>query len=219
MIDPLVIESKVRSKLQYNESLLWVGVPSLTPFTGEMIARTVVGVIPFYFSFLSLILMASQLWHPEMSWPNLPWVLVGLGISTIILLLGFSSFLSPWMLSWRLNEVVYAITDQRAFVLTSKSQIWNPVPAYKKGESIIEFSLDHLRHYQKQWRDFGRTDLIFHREWRKRIRGGGSWYYFGFFGLPNLEEPVQIIEQSFRSTNLQTQPVPEISAPFLVKSA
>jgi hypothetical protein len=177
------------------EVLLWWGVPAPRRFLSEIIAHVIFGLIPFFFATVFLGIMVWQIIvKNQIQWAMLPGYLIGALAGIGFLAIGIGCFMYPLKMRSRLREVVYAVTDLRAIVLTSPKSFWNPVPARITGESSTLFTTDQMRQYQKKWRDFGRTDLIFVKEWRKASRGG-SWHYFGFLGLDDPGEPERIIKE------------------------
>ncbi len=107
-------------------------------------------------------------------------------------MMGYVLILHPWKSTSRLRHVVYAITEERGFVLTSPSLWWNPVPARGSGETQIDFTPEQLRLCQRKRLDFGRIDLIFLMEAGRR-----NAHYYGFLGLERPEEPEVLIRSAF----------------------
>lgn len=189
-------EERVRGILRPGETLLWWGVPSPRRFASAMIASVIVGIIPITFSLFFLGLMGRGVIHKGINTNMLPGMLIGGSSAVFFLGIGIACLLYPWKMRSRLREVVYALTDERAIVLTSPRWLWNPVPAANSGNRVMEFSPHQIRHFDRKWRDFGRTDLIFASEWRPGRRGG-SWHYFGFLGLDDVDEAERVIRKYY----------------------
>jgi hypothetical protein len=190
------LEDKACMLLRSGESLLWVGVPQIRSFTPEIIAYLIFGLIPFTASSFFLYLLLGEVWKNGVAFQQLPGFLVGMAAALGFFTLGIVCFLYPFKMQSRLSEVVYILTDQRAIVLTSPKLFWNPVPAYRLGETTTEFSSEQVREYERKLRDFTRTDLIFCREWRK-ARRGGNWHEFGFLGVSAPDQIEQLIRMHF----------------------
>ena len=188
-------EQRVRAILRTGENLLWWGVPTRRRFLSEMIAYVIFGLIPCAMSSLFLFLIGQSIVRDGFQWSLLLVTLIALGFFT----LGIGCLLFPWKMSSRLREVVYAVTDQRAIVLTSPKLFWNPVPANQSRTTQMDFTPEQIRQYQRKWRDFGRVDLIFAKEWRKGRRGG-EWFYYGFLGLNNPSEAEHVIQVNYPTT-------------------
>jgi hypothetical protein len=189
-------EEKLGAVLQPGEKLLWWGVPATRRFISDIIAHIIFGLITFSFSSLFLVLLARDVIRNGIDWRVLQGLMIGGFAGLGFMAVGIYCFLYPWKLRVRLREVVYALTDRRAIVLTSSTSSWNPIPAMHRGNPRMVFDPDQIRNYQRKWRDFGRTDLIFHREWRE-ARRGGHWHYFGFLGLDDLDEPERVIKENY----------------------
>lgn len=197
----LLPEERIKARLHPGEKLLWCGVPSLRSFRSYVIAAMFFGLIPFSFGCLFLYLMGLTLVRNGVHWPMLPGYLIGGAAALGFVVLGIGCFLTPLKIKSRLRDVVYALTNHRALVLTSPYMLWNPVPTRETGEPLLEFSPDQIRQYEKKWRDFGRTDLIFLREWRGSGRGRSLGQY-GFLGLADPDEPIGVIQAVyFKSTD------------------
>lgn len=199
---PISAEQRAESVLRPDEKLLWHGVPAARCFLSLMVAHVIFGMIPFAFGAIFLFFLVRGLLVDGFSLEGLAGTLFGGTIALLFAALGVGCFLYPFKLASRLREVVYILTDRRAVVLTSSAVFWNPVPALRWGETIIEFSPDQLRQYEKKWQDLGRTDLVFHKEWRKSRRRGGEWWYYGFLGLKNPDEPERLIQKYFASQHV-----------------
>lgn len=187
-------EDRVRAVMRPGESLLWWGVPARRRFLGETVAQVVLGAIPFALGTLVAGFAGWHLWQGGLQPRDLGGNLFGGTIGLIFVAIGIYCWLYPLMMGSRLSEVVYAITDQRGLVLTSPSTLWNPVPAQRLGDALIEFSPEQIRSFKRRRLDFGRTDLIFHQEW-KRAHKGGQWWYYGFLGLAEPGEVEQVIRR------------------------
>jgi hypothetical protein len=196
---------EIRRVLRTGESLLWWGVPSPGRFLRESIASVILGMIFLALISLFLVAMGWGVIRNGINRDMLPGYLIGGFAGLGFLTIGIIFVVHPWKLRSRLQEVVDAITDQRAIVLTGPQSFWNPVPAMVFGETSMEFSPDQIRHYKKKWVDFGRTDLIFAREWREGRRGG-RWIDFGFMGLNDPDEPERVIKAHYLASTTDSMP-------------
>lgn len=192
-------EKQLRAALQPGEKLLWIGLPSRRRFRSEMAAHFLFGLIALLSAAILLSINAWSLWQKNLATSEMGGQLLAAGASTFFMGLGIYSYCAPYMIGSRLNEVAYAITDRRGLVLTSPHTYWNPVPPLNDGETLSEFSPSQLQAYKKQWRDFGRTDLILHEEYQRAARGRGEWIRYGFLGLENPDEAEQIIRKYFHT--------------------
>lgn len=190
-------EERIRSVMRPGEALLWCGSPVLRRFLSTIIACVIFGAIPFSFGSVFLAFTIAGLVRDGLQQSDVWGNLFGVMIALLFMGLGVSCFLYPFKVSSRLRDVTYAITNERGIVLTSPKMFWNPVPARLTGASMTEFSPDQLRQYKKKWMDLGRTDIIILQEWRKSSRRGGEWWYFGFLGLEDPDEPERVIQKHF----------------------
>lgn len=194
--EPLLPEERIKSQLRAGEKILWCGVPSPRSFRSYTIAALIFGLIPFSMGSLALIMMGLFADRNGGHWQLLPGSIIGGAAALGFVVLGIGCFLTPFKIHSRLTDVVYALTDQRALVLTSPYLLWNPVPARETGSVVIEFGPDQIRKYAKKWRDFGRTDVIFLSEWRGSGRRR-TLCHFGFLGLEDPDEPIGVIKEYY----------------------
>lgn len=194
--EPWLPEERIRSQLRPGEKILWCGVPSPRSFRSYTIAALIFGLIPFSMGSLFLYMMGLFAVRNGGQWQMLPGSIIGGAVALGFVTLGIGCFLTPFKITLRLRDVVYALTDQRALVLTSPYLLWNPVPTRESGEPLLEFSPDQIRQYAKKWRDFGRTDVIFLSEWRGSGRRR-TLCHFGFLGLEDPDEPIGVIQEYY----------------------
>jgi len=202
---PTTPEERIRAVLRPGEALVWCGAPSIRQFWGEIAAYTLIGLLPLAGGLFFLGFCVSIVVRQRVGVAALQAFVFGVAIGGLFVIMGVFCLRAAVLATRRLSEVVYAVTDQRGLVLTSANG-WSslhPVPEKAGGGPLIEFTPDQLRRGQRKWRDFGRTDLVFDREWRKPQGGRGEWCYYGFLGLAELEAA----EQAIRS-----QPSPETPA-------
>ncbi|MBX7105178.1 MAG: hypothetical protein K1X57_13940 [Gemmataceae bacterium] len=189
-------EDRARGHLVPGEKLLWHGVPARRRFISETIAYVLFGLIPFSMASVFLTLLVWSTIRDGVRPGMLPGYIIGGGAALVFLSIGIFCFLYPFRMASRLREVVYAITDRRAFVLTSPRLMWNPVPARELGEGSIEFTADQVRACVRKWRDFGRTDLILESRWEGSGRSR-SLKHYGLLGLDDPDEALQVIRENF----------------------
>ena len=199
MVDSQTAEDNIKTFLRPGEVLLWYGVPSVRRFLAGIVAQTLFGLIPILFSLAFFGLCISSALHRGFRLADLPLLLAILIFAAFFGGVGIYCLLAPLMVPRRLRKVVYAVTDQRGLVLTTTHSTWNPVPARTSGVPLIEFTLEQLQRGERKWWDFGRTDLVFDREWRRRNKGGGYWHYFGFLGLEDLV-PAELAIRSHKNS-------------------
>lgn len=189
-------EERVRALLQPGERLIWLGAPAPRHFRGEAIAQFIFGLIPFTFGSVFLTLLVWGTIRDGFHLAMLPGYLVGFTAASFFVLLGGALFFSPWMLMARLRHVVYAVTDRRGLVLTSRDWFWQPVPTRDLGDGVMVFAPEQLRGGVRKRRGISRVDLVFVSERRGSGKGRQTVHY-GFLGLERPEDALAEIAAAF----------------------
>ncbi len=178
-------ESVVAPLLQPQETILWCDRPWLRHFLGEMWAAFLLGVAVTSVGVVVLSLLAWSLVYEGGKWEALPGYLAGFAAGAFFIGLGVYLLQSPWRGPVRLRQVIYALTDRRALVLTGREVLWNPVPGRQWGLTLMEFGPEVIQARQRRKVGLSRYDWVLLQE----TVGGGKKRTTNRYGFLGLEHP------------------------------
>lgn len=185
----------LRSELERGEELLWTGQPR----AGRMMLGTipiVLFAIPWTaFSVFWIGMALSFAVHfgegakePEpFRWFSLVFPLFGLPF----LLIGLGMLSAPWWVWRKAKRTCYAVTDRRAIIRD---------PGLSRGVTVRSFRPDQLRRIVRTERADGSGDLIFEGPPQHYGQHRRSFGRPGFFGISNVREVEQLIQQRLLDT-------------------
>jgi hypothetical protein len=188
-------------QLSPEEKLIWVGQPDPAQFAREVATACVFQLALFAVFIPVTVWVLSYLSRPEKS--IVPAILL---VGSMIL---YFLIAAPWRFPDRVQQTIYAITDQRALVYKGFgwSLLWlQAVPDLYN--MLWSFDSRQIRARRRLQRYEGRTDLVFAGERRYHQTGRGQiqdWVQVGFLGLKDIDEVDRLLEKQFAP--VEAQPV------------
>jgi len=191
------LKRTMERELRPGETLVWVGQPDPTLFSRE-VARTCLFQLVLIVLFVPVsVFVISRLSQPGTA-----------VISAILLACGIIVYFviaAPWRYPQRIQQTIYAITDQRALVHQGFgwSLLWlEALPDLY--HTLWSFDARQIRARRTIQRYEGRTDLVFSGEGHAHMTGRGQirdWVQVGFLGLKNVVEVDGLLENHFANAD------------------
>ena len=150
---PSEMEQRLRSALNPTEKLIWSGQPNAKPSIGGSLFRVVGGVFFTMFSVFFVIMTFSVTRDGFSSeTPVFSYIFPLCGIP--FLLFGVAAICSPYWMWRKAQKTVYALTDERALILT---------PTWRGGVSIRSITPEELSPRKRTRNSDGSGSLLFSR--------------------------------------------------------
>jgi hypothetical protein len=189
----------IERELRPGETLVWVGQPDPALFSRE-VARACL----FQFVLIVLFVPVSVFVISRISGPGTVVICVILLACGIIV---YFLIAAPWRYPQRIQQTIYAITDQRALVHQGIgwSLLWlEALP--NLYSTLWTFDARQIRARRRIQRYDGRTDLVFSGESHAHMTGKGQirdWVQVGFLGLKNVVEVDGLLEDHFANADTE----------------
>jgi hypothetical protein len=187
-VAPQDLRLAVERELRPDESIVWFGRPQLRRFRGEKWGEVGLGVL------LALVALAQAAGIALVLVYIRDWtVLLVLPVPLVFAWYAFNYLRAPTRYSQVVGRAIYAVTDQRAIVLSGFgfSRRMNLVAT--DGEEVPSFPLPiRTGAFRARRRRDGTADFVFASQRRGSGRRRPHYVEFGFFGIEDAEGLSQV---------------------------
>ncbi len=166
---PVELQQQVQAELRPGEKQVWAGRPLPRVFRGQAIVACLFG-LPFAGAGLFVELHAGRQVVARLF--GLPFLAVGCSLIT-----------APWWMAKKAKRTVYAVTDQRAVVITGN---------VFGGVTVQSFEPDRLTGITRNQRADGTGDLVF-EQFTQRQGTGTTTVRRGFMGIDDVRQVEELI--------------------------
>jgi hypothetical protein len=187
MMDPFEIQTFVNEELLHGEHTVWHGQPSPKSFSREALPMFLFGIPWTIFSVgwvaMSLFMTSGADSPIGIIFPLFGLPFVGIGIYLLA---------SPFLKARKAGKTIYAVTDQRALIITLGYNSRN-VTAYGPAE---------IQNIERTEKPDGSGDLYFRSDTSADSDGNAVSRKIGFLGIPEVRV-VEMYIRDFLSHNKQ----------------
>jgi len=193
------LKRTIEPELRSGETLIWVGQPDYTQFSREVVRACL-----FQLAVVVIFVPVTLYVISRISQPGTAVICAILLVCSIIV---YFLIAAPWRYPQRIQQTIYAITDQRALVHQGIgwSLLWlEALP--NLYNTLWTFDARQIRARRRIQRYEGRTDLVFSGESHAHMTGKGQirdWVQVGFLGLKNVVEVDGLLEDHFATADTE----------------